>query len=598
MNIQQQKNRKGGTVYKRLFRLFCLQLLLFSVINPVVAQTTQEQIRLFAEGGAPELAIAMIEKLQPEYNQDKDSWSHWEAIRVEILSKHSFWKALIDRIEHYPENLPATKKFENSELKANALLKLHRFAEAREVLHQLIWRGEQAYEQHQLSHWRRLIIESYLGEQKGEDAYLAMQRYHQDYGRNEKEALLSAKVLLASNHPEQAEQELLSLERTEQVENLLLLTTIRQQKRLRATLADAKRRLRSEDASNRQKMFLSAVIVEVAILINEYPSRIIALEQLYRLPESNPMIKELFNFKPDDLWNAYIEYAQQMANKSQLLQGDDDSWFKEAEESKKFLPVRSRSYLSYLAHKSLISEHQHQAHQLLIDRILGLNGGEHLLEKLYLESSYVDPVRDIPQDAAFLLLDKAIRENNLQRASRLIQQLDAPPKGTALFVWNLRKAKIFLLAAEIEPAIKAIENGVTEITKVTASYRDRLVQLIFDLQTVGEDRAALKLLTDILVQIEESEFKRELLYWIAEAHANLSEYVLSANYYLQSATLFDSKSMDPWAQTARYQAAKSLLKAGLRRDAETILTGLLEVTNDPARVAIIKRELEQVRLQR
>ena len=224
-------------------------------------------------------------------------------------------------------------------------------------------------------------------------------------------------------------------------------------------------------------------------------------------------------------------------------------------------------------------------------------GGEHLLQKLYVESELINPSHDIPQNAAFLLLDKAIQENNLQMASLLIQQLDAPPKGTALFIWHLRRAKIFLLAGDYQQAKQVLGFAVAEISRVTPRYRDKLVQLIFDLQTAGENSSALDLLLKILLQMDDSNFKRELLYWIAEAYEKENNHVQSAYYYLSSATLFGNESMDPWAQTARFHAATALVSAGLLADAQTILTRLLEVTKDPARRAVIQREIEQIKLK-
>jgi hypothetical protein len=54
--------------------------------------------------------------------------------------------------------------------------------------------------------------------------------------------------------------------------------------------------------------------------------------------------------------------------------------------------------------------------------------------------------------------------------------------------------------------------------------------------------------------------------------------------------------MDPWAQTARYQAAKSLGEAGMAKDALYIYRQLLRITENPERRSVLRHELQQLRL--
>jgi hypothetical protein len=93
------------------------------------------------------------------------------------------------------------------------------------------------------------------------------------------------------------------------------------------------------------------------------------------------------------------------------------------------------------------------------------------------------------------------------------------------------------------------------------------------------------------------ELRRELLFWMADSRKAQSKHTEAARFYLQSATLGDNNSMDPWAQTARYQAAKSLSEAGLTRDAAFIYKELLRITESPARRSVLRHELQQLRLQ-
>jgi hypothetical protein len=90
--------------------------------------------------------------------------------------------------------------------------------------------------------------------------------------------------------------------------------------------------------------------------------------------------------------------------------------------------------------------------------------------------------------------------------------------------------------------------------------------------------------------------RRELLFWMADSRKAQSLHAEAARLYLQSATLSDNNSMDPWAQTARYQAAKSLGEAGMAKDAVYIYQQLLRITENPERRSVLRHELQQLRL--
>ena len=60
--------------------------------------------------------------------------------------------------------------------------------------------------------------------------------------------------------------------------------------------------------------------------------------------------------------------------------------------------------------------------------------------------------------------------------------------------------------------------------------------------------------------------RREIVYWIGDSYRGLEQYEQAALLYLQSAMMPGPGAMDPWAQTARYNAAESLKSAGLVDD--------------------------------
>ena len=58
--------------------------------------------------------------------------------------------------------------------------------------------------------------------------------------------------------------------------------------------------------------------------------------------------------------------------------------------------------------------------------------------------------------------------------------------------------------------------------------------------------------------------------------------------------LTDPEAMDPWAQTARFNAAESLQKAGLVDDARRIYQALLAITQEPARRSLLNHNIQQL----
>ena len=66
--------------------------------------------------------------------------------------------------------------------------------------------------------------------------------------------------------------------------------------------------------------------------------------------------------------------------------------------------------------------------------------------------------------------------------------------------------------------------------------------------------AALELFAALQQLTTDTKRKRELYYWMADSHQSQEEYAEAARLYLKSAMLIGPDAMDPWAQTARYQA--------------------------------------------
>lgn len=160
-------------------------------------------------------------------------------------------------------------------------------------------------------------------------------------------------------------------------------------------------------------------------------------------------------------------------------------------------------------------------------------------------------------------------------------------------MWWLRRARILVLGNQIKLGTQALNTLLDIHPKLQQLQLDRFMQVVFDLQTAGENDAAYDLFAKLLSHTDDQKTQREIYYWMADSRKAQEHYAEAAQLYLKSAMYPDPTSMDPWAQTAHYQAAVVLAKAGLYQDAQSLLERLLKVTQDPQRRETLQRELQK-----
>jgi len=599
-------------------RLFCF-LVLSSVSVSAISITDPQSIERYqrlAESGASQLALEGLREGGPDLELDPMGWANWQRAELHILAGQQSWQQLLEQIESYPETTPAEFITELQKVRIEALIELNRFREARQLLLKQIWSGRnQEGSDNELKMWRGFVVKSYISEGMSDDAYIAMQYFRQDYGTEDEgssERLIQ--TLLASRFPKIAEGVIDKLSDSEKKRLFKQLARLRQNRGVRSILFAAREKLQQKALSPFQRAMLWGMVVEAAELRTDNALRVIALESFLRERLSNKElhggskfesvgmrrsdIAALFNIDAQQLWDAYDRYAQVIANREQLLLGDDDAWLESAQKVGRMHPVHQRSIYAYLARHAMSRQLRIVAQDLLVASLKKLKAGDELITTLYKSNNERGEKYDgeLGPQVLSVLLDNALRARDLERASELISRMDSPEVGNGHFVWSLRKAKIFLLASNYVQSIEVIGRLVDELPNASEKSRDRLLQLIFDLQTAHQDIAAVRLLKKIDSQSSDPKLHRELLYWIADSNMALDNYRLAAQGYLESAIVPGINTMDPWAQTARYQAAKALLKAELKGDAMVIYRQLLKHTQNSSRRALLKQELEQIHL--
>jgi tetratricopeptide (TPR) repeat protein len=138
---------------------------------------------------------------------------------------------------------------------------------------------------------------------------------------------------------------------------------------------------------------------------------------------------------------------------------------------------------------------------------------------------------------------------------------------------------------------------IAEYKETSTQNTDRILQVLFDMQTVGLHNQTIPLLNQLLGASIDPRQHREILFWIADSYKGMKKFDQAALLYLQSAMLPGPTTMDPWAQTARFNAAENLQQSGLSDDARRIYEGLLQITQAPARRALLNRSIQQLWLK-
>ena len=595
--LRSGRGGKGGQYLRGAVRLFRFWLLaLLCLTQPAVALELDEIAQL-AKGGAAELALTLLNKEQPAFDADARQWMRWERMRIRIMEEHARWQLLADSLAEPPAELPDDFRDWAMGRRARAMIMIGHFEEARQLLRDLIWRQNGEVDPGQLAASRQLVMQSYLHEGRIDDAYAAMLRFHQDYGDGDRDAILMrARVLLASGRPAESRPLLEQLGKDVLARALLLLAALRDGQNPETIFSQAKALSEADGVTPEERFLLYGTMAEAARDEKSPGQEIIALEKWFRLEQVGKVWQQLFSITADTLWDSYLTYARQVGNREQLLLGNDAAWFRAAETTDRRYPVRIRSLYALLAENAYQPKDRERAHQALVERQLELDNGMALVQQLYLHSRRFDERHPVPSPVAYTLVDQAIRDGDLSQASRLMQHLPEPPGDTARFAWQMRRAKVFILAGDYERTGSLLSALLPQAASLSEGQRDQLVQLLFNLQTVGQHERAYQLFDQLYKNTPNFKLRRELLFWMGDSRQAQQQYAEAARLYLLSATLIDNASMDPWAQTARYQAAKSLANAKMLGDAEYLYRQLLKVTESPERRAVLRHELEQLRL--
>ena len=561
-----------------------------------------QEVRGIAQSGAVSLALQSIDEKQQTIELTNSSvWLEWERERISIYQFGKRWQTLQQRVAEYTGNFPDEFYFWAKQQQIDALLLLKKGKQARQILQKLIWSDSKKLDENNdktrwLALWQKSVIKSYLVDNATDDALLAAQRYYQYYQSNEiDDRLLRARILLINKREEEVVDLLKKDTQHPEGGMIYLLAQLRSEGRpAQKVLQSALRQMRGKWADKKLKYMLWAVVAESAKRSNDLPSTANALEFVLAGNKNIELPVGLFDFSADTLWDAYINYALYLGNKSQFLIGNDQQWLNAAIKAQKKEPVKARSLFALVMLKGQNDDAKFRAAKGFLNLMHKRKRGAQLVKSLFLTSKHFKKIESIPAVIRYDLVNIALSRSNIELASNLMLTIKAAPEGVDPYQWQLRRARIFVLGDKANEGSQVLISLLENNKKTSQKELEHFLQVVFDLQTAKSHELAFNLFKLILPKISDEHLQREIYYWMGDSKKALQDYSAAARLYLKSAMLAGNNGLDPWGQTARYQVAEMLTKADMLQDAHALYKQLLKTTKEPARRAVLKHELQKL----
>ncbi len=589
------------------------------VIKKSIVFQSLAQLNEMIQAGVPALALSLLETAQskrPEFTAD---WYTFEYKRIVIYAAMHNWSALDKRVSWLLKSAssgkPITRKiklwFETQQVIARLQEGLAQ--KALQQLRILIWNNDANHINKSLpSLWRRLVIRAYVSLHWYEDAQKALVKYNQDFkldGKDTKWRLLQARVLLRTDRPEQAEAILASIKPdhlSDVAQSLRLLAQLQtdaqmadhQQglKRIKAIVTRVRKKLDGQVLSRSARWAYSYVAYRAAVILNDTASQIINLENILSLALNYPVLGKNYTVSVGELWALYEKAGLHIANNHDLLIGDDAAWQKLI----KSLSVKSQQSALYLAATLAFDTRNKQVKQMsnavIVKKLQQRKNGLELINQLYLHSKQVHDITVLPALVRYQLVDYVLGQGDIDQAEKLMNSLPEPPEGKNVFDWRMRKARVLVFEGDYKKSAALLKATIEPMTTIDDKSLDRYMQVVFDFQTVQQDKLALQLFNLLKPEWLSDRLKREIYFWKAESYYALKDYERAALFYLKSAHELKNEENDLWAQSAQYKAAGALVKAGIYDDAKKIYSNLLQITASESRKSLIKQKMQHARL--
>ena len=570
-----------------------LLFVVFLVMNQAHATVGPDELDNLVTRGATELALDILSHSGAE---DGASWVALQKQKLAIYQRQEAWDAILDEVgKAVAFELEETDRQWFQTQAAIAYIGKGEGASAREILIPLLWAEEKVRDVAQLPTWRQLVIRSYLVEGRMDDAYTAMLRYDQDYPDaidSSAWAHLKAEVLiLADTSPEGEESaeavELLSGVAAAADDPVLVLARLKSGQAVSATdIVAVIDRLRHGEVMPEIRQPLHEALLASYDHVGSLRDRVVVLENLLSSTlggEVDPRANA------DLLWRAYGDLAKEVANREQLLIGNYEPWVTLAESLEATAPVEARALNGWLALNAgeELAQKAHERFGMELDRAYG---SFDLLAALYLASSHYEGGENLPVSVRYRLLDQALTKGDTIVAKAMMNSLPRPKGVKGLVDWQLRRARIQVLAGTAEYGAKLLEQLAKAGYTFDPVQLDAYMQVFYDLQAAAENALGYRVAELILPQVEGTPSHALLLWWMADIKAAEGDFVTAARDYLRIVDTPDSGE----DRDALLRAAQALAQADMKSDAARLYEAVLARESNPVRRAMIKRQMQRL----
>jgi len=553
-------------------------LLLACLLTTAAARAAEapegfEAARNLAQAGAVDLALGRINTLQPP-DTVAPQWVEWERLRLQLLVQSGRYDEVLQRAGRLSLPVRPGAHAELHALAARAGLALGRGAVAREHAGRALW--SPGVDAATLRELRLVVIRSYAGESRADDAYRSMLRYEQDYRPLN---VAAATVFVDA---------LLDLGLAREAVNWLGLLEERGATKLRLRLHTG---VTAPQAAVTQARTASArsndpawwrILGEAAERQKNAALRIEALEQLLNVKRGvDVTVPEP---DPSSLWDAYAGYARDAANTHHLLADDDANWLEFATRRRASEPVVARAYVAYLARHARVAAVRQSAQARL-----AADYGDAKLPRTGLRvfGAWPGGPGALTTQTRHALGALAERIGDYPQALQYLQGLPAPQQMPAA-TWQLRQTALALRAGRVNLAADMVRQLAAVQSAIPAAQVPEWIVLAQQLTDHGLHDAAQVLFERALPHADAAQ-ARLVLSGIARIHDARNQPLLAAEFYLRSA--LRTPTPDAAAAEARLRAGLSLARAGLGDDAREQFEWLLKNARDPAQIAVARREL-------
>jgi len=532
-------------------------------------------VRALLDAGARELALARIDASQPR-DIAAPRWAEWESLRCEALGRLNRRDALLDRVKTIPkERLSASLNTCFIEA-ARAALGRNDAEAARTYAATVLWQTTASPADVRAA--RLAVIDSYLVERRGQDAFRSMLRFQQDYQP------VDAAVA------ERFAQGLLDLGLDTEALNWVRAaesTPARLILQLRSGTATPETAIAQARAGLARDAGYWRAIYEAASRSRNASLQIEALERLLQTVDRRDAGAQ--SRAAERLWQAYLSSAIDTGNREQLLIGADGAWADYAARRLGSDPYLSRAFYAYLAQRAQTADARRNA-QLQLAYSLYSAGLDHTALRVMQRIGF--DLDALDEQTRYLLGTIASKHNDPALALKLWGGLPTPPALNPI-EWQLTLAQTAFAAGDSDESVNTLRRLLSGRTSVSPQLAQRILVLgqeMLDMRVVESAQTVYELLVPLASAVQ----AREALFGLGRAQELAGEPVPAAAHYLRSALLAPATAPDALALQARLLAGLNLMRAGFKEDARAQFEWLLRNAKEPALIEAAKRALSRL----